>query len=199
MSKAYLVAYWEPDKGPVEGRNRRVHPTVMILFSTIHGSRLYGTATEHSDFDYYAVGLNVKTRQRIEGNQDTTIVELGDFINQVGKGVPQALEALYSPYKVWGGWAGVAGGNAGGWRPYLERLRPGGSTAWHTYRRTIAAFEAAGKPWHAARLEYNLWEMGQGGGLGRFNPRLPPLVAQLIREGKQRYLAEKNFRSLGEN
>lgn len=73
-----------------------------VLLSTVHGSNLYGLATSMSDLDNYVVVSEsqgkVKPKQTIIDNVDTTVIGFNIFMKQVYEGVPQALEALYSPY-----------------------------------------------------------------------------------------------------
>ena len=69
----------------------------MILLQTIHGSRLSGLARPDSDWDWYTVVDNGKTRQRISGDQDKLTVTLDDFLNHVADGEVAALCALWSP------------------------------------------------------------------------------------------------------
>ena len=68
------------------------------LLRSIHGSHLYGLAHANSDNDTYIVvdqGTR-RAKQKIVGKEDVTVLTLGEFARQIHKGVPQALEALYS-------------------------------------------------------------------------------------------------------
>lgn len=73
-----------------------------ILFRTIHGSRLYGLAHEGSDYDWYTVIDKPRTKKAkyathsIVGSQDSNVVDFGTWVNFCQKGVPQALEAMFS-------------------------------------------------------------------------------------------------------
>lgn len=70
----------------------------MRVLHTIHGSRLYGTHHENSDWDWYTVVPGkVKPHQTIVNGKDSVVIGLDPFLSLCGKGVPQALEALWSP------------------------------------------------------------------------------------------------------
>lgn len=72
-----------------------------VLFATVHGSYLYGTAHENSDLDFYVVVQEGKNSQKVyDDNTDVLKVSLEKFLSLVNAGSHQAVEALYSPYKV---------------------------------------------------------------------------------------------------
>lgn len=124
-----------------------------VLLSTVHGSHLYGLAREHSDLDTYIVVSDnngkVKPQQTIIDNHDTTLIGLSAFMKQIHKGVPQALEALYSPY------ADIDD------LPFRNFYYCNSSEVVNTYLRTMKSFmldtrhEYKYKK-HALRLTYNL-------------------------------------------
>lgn len=74
------------------------------LLTVKHGSHLYGLATATSDVDLYTVYDFYNTRyrpmrqvrQRIEDETDHVKISLEKYKEQVQKGVPQALEALWA-------------------------------------------------------------------------------------------------------
>lgn len=72
-----------------------------LLFRTVHGSHLYGLAHAASDTDWYEVWDELpggrKAMQTISCGDDVVRVALDEFLAQLGKGVPQAVEALYAP------------------------------------------------------------------------------------------------------
>jgi predicted nucleotidyltransferase len=75
---------------------------MKILYKTIAGSRLYGLAHEASDWDYYTVVDRVvkkkaayHTHTIIDG-VDSQVVDFGTWVNDCQRGVPQALEAMFS-------------------------------------------------------------------------------------------------------
>lgn len=74
-----------------------------MLFKTLHGSHLYGLAHDGSDRDYYVV-LETQSKkkaryakQSIVDGIDTTTVDFGTWVNMCQSGVPQAIEAMFSP------------------------------------------------------------------------------------------------------
>lgn len=112
------------------------------LLRTIHGSHLYGMAHQDSDEDWYIVRLDGKSRQKVVDGVDTNVVTLEQFLKSIDKGVPQAVEALFSPY------AEVDPN----WGPFFYGLRPGNSLI-DTYRRTILNFGLNHGGRHGAALE----------------------------------------------
>jgi len=138
-----------------------------VLFKTVHGSHLYGLAHANSDEDWYTVVAPVKRKkykyatQTIVGDQDTMTVDLGTWLRLCDKGVPQALEAMFSRMPV---------------HDELTQLRRSyrvGSTAMRdTYYRTMENFVKAGdfkRKKHALRLYLNLKTAMK---YGTFNPTL---------------------------
>lgn len=72
----------------------------QVILSTVHGSHLYGLADQWSDKDRYTVYLSDNqrgSRDSINGLDDHKSQDLDTFLQHVAQGVPQALEALYSP------------------------------------------------------------------------------------------------------
>lgn len=84
----------------------------LTVLETVHGSHLYGLATPTSDLDTYRVvarraedysALEVrgsehfKTVQTIKDGDDVLVTNLSAFLRKCDEGVPQALEALFSP------------------------------------------------------------------------------------------------------
>lgn len=79
------------------------------LLLTAHGSHLYGLSHENSDKDFYRVidavpekneHGHVKKRngqQTVENDLDDTVFDLKTFMIHAYDGVPQALEAMFSP------------------------------------------------------------------------------------------------------
>lgn len=153
----------------------------MELMRTIHGSRLYNLHSENSDYDYYTVINTKRTRrakyakQSIVGNRDSVVVDLGTFMMLCDKGVPQALEAMFSPVAEF---------------DRLSALRNGyraGGRARDTYQRTIDNFLLSDDPKrhrHALRLSINLRDILW---YGRFNPRLSEIQADIITDLSQNW------------
>lgn len=131
------------------------------LFKTIHGSHLYGLDHAGSDQDWFSVVSDkIKTTHKIIGDQDVTVLSLDKFLYQAGKGNPQSLEAMFSPF------------------PQVDEIlylrsafRPNIPEAIHTYGRTIRNFSFGSykQQRHAIRLALNINDLYR---YGRFNPRL---------------------------
>lgn len=150
-----------------------------ILFSTPHGSHLYGLATPTSDRDFYTVvtrlphvahnGTRARyAKQTIKGQDDNFVIDLSTFMLLCEKGVPQALEAMFSRC------------------PTEDRITDlrfqyrVGTAVLPTYLRTIKSFIGAGdfkRRRHAFRLALNAADIAK---YGRFNPRLSEADAEWI-------------------
>lgn len=107
------------------------------VLRTIHGSHLYGLANEHSDNDNYEVFLGgYGTMKRYaeqhvdEHGEDLIVIHLDRFIQNVNRGAPQALEALFSTE------AYIDPRYA----PLLQALRPSRYATYDRYRRTALNF-----------------------------------------------------------
>lgn len=139
-----------------------------ILFKTIHGSRLYGLATLDSDWDYYTVVATKPHRRRkkyakqtIKDGIDSTVIDLSTFRVYCDMGIPQALEALFSPVAEIDMIA-----------DFRQNYRVDTAAMMAKYKDTINAFmhkPTYKKQRHALRLALNLTEALE---TGRFNPRL---------------------------
>lgn len=146
------------------------------LLTTVHGSRLYGLHHDNSDYDTYSVlhSSNKKyVEQALDGKADDFRVSLDKFLDMCRLGVPQALEALFSPYaEMDARYEALFGG-----------FRVGHTETAMRYRRTVRNFgfmfdvdeEVSGphpsfkRRRHAYRLTFNLSECLR---YGRFNPVL---------------------------
>lgn len=141
-----------------------------VLFSTPHGSHLYGLAHSGSDRDTYTVVTRLPhvaqrsraryARQTIRGDQDEFVIDFSTWLQLCEKGVPQALEAMFSP------------------QPTVDLIRSfraayrATPAVVPTYLRTITSFTRSGD-WkrrrHAARLALNVRSILRS---GRFNPEM---------------------------
>ena len=142
-----------------------------ILY-TVHGSHLYGLAHEHSDRDTYRVVLCDDKRyisHMVDDVSDSTVIHLVRFVQQVNKGVPQALEALYSRSAT----------HNTAYLPYLRSLRPDPYTVADTYWRTALNFAEGDfkQKRHAMRLVLNLHDFMR---YGSFNPQLTPAEVTFV-------------------
>lgn len=125
-----------------------------VVLSTVHGSNLYGLAHDKSDKDTYLV-LSDRTgstspTQIIHGEDDHLIIGFSNFMKQIYKGVPQALEAFYSPL------AEVDKISA-----YRSNYFCNSDQVVNTYLRTIKSFSLDERhsykyKRHALRLTFNL-------------------------------------------
>lgn len=141
----------------------------MKIFTTIHGSRLYGFERKGSDYDRFTVtdSLRLKASQRVIGDQDHVRMGLNLFLIRALGGSHQSVEALFSPLKEW--------------NPEFEHLKPFidnmvvcGAPVYQKYERTIKSFSFGDfkRRRHAARLSLNLASLRE---IGRFNPILPTI------------------------
>jgi hypothetical protein len=137
-----------------------------VLFRTIHGSRLYNMHHADSDYDYYTVVDRVEKKkikfaqQTIIDGVDSVVVDFGTWMSLVQKGVPQALEAMFSRQ--------AEVDRLGAFRASFRV----GSGAYETYLRTIKSFamqEDIKHKRHALRLAMNLHSIRH---FGYFNPTL---------------------------
>ncbi len=146
-----------------------------VLFTTVHGSKLYGLAHANSDDDFYTVVTKKETdsrygkqtraryaKQTIVGDLDTTVVDFGTWVEMCRKGVPQSLEAMFSTMAT---------------EDRIADFRASfrvGTEVYACYFDTIKSFalsedEGFKKRRHALRLALNLRDLGR---YGRFNPTL---------------------------
>lgn len=145
-----------------------------VLFKTVHGSKLYGLSHENSDDDFYTVVSKVKTAKarysthKINGTEDSVVVDFGTWLDQCRKGVPQALEAMFSD------------------KPLVDEigdLRSGfrvGTEVYDTYFRTMKSFALSDefkKRRHALRLGFSMRDIRRE---GRFNPTLTPMRIEVV-------------------
>lgn len=150
-----------------------------IVFTTIHGSRLYGFDHAGSDYDHFTVteSYTQRARQRTSGDDDHVTVGIVEFLTMAYGGSHQSVEALFSSVKQWGPAAGE-------WRAVLERSRVTGGDVFAKYERTIKAFCYGDlkRRRHAVRLSINLSQLRED---GTIRPRLDD-----YERGKCGWLAE---------
>lgn len=155
-----------------------------LIFSTVHGSRLYGLDHSESDMDIFEVTTSHanKARHRVSANGiDRVSVGMDTYLARVFEGSHQAVEALFSPYKTWG-----TGDHARFYRSYLEGMRVTGRQVFEKYERTIHTFCFGDfkRRRHAARLALNLADLRVE---GRFNPVLTPANKRYIGLAAERH------------
>ena len=144
------------------------------LFKTVHGSHLYGLAHAGSDLDYYTVVEKVPSkkkkyaRQSVVDRLDSTVLDLPTWLNQCAAGVPQALEAMFSPMPVHSS------------IEYLRGSYRANTGCWERFLRTVKSFslqEDLKSRRHSARLALEFNSMARH---GRFNPVLTEQQKSLV-------------------
>lgn len=138
-----------------------------MIFSTIHGSKLYGLDHGESDTDLYEVYEGASTTLTHRKDEDLDIVSgsLTAFLLRAYSGSHQSCEALFSPVKEW------QPGMEAKWGAMIANVVIAGGDVYEKYERTIRNFcyGTHKERRHAVRLSYNLQELRQ---VGRFNPVL---------------------------
>lgn len=140
---------------------------MSTIFTTAHGSRLYGFWHAGSDYDSYTVTDQRGTglRQSVNGDSDRVVVGIDRFLGLAAGGSHQSCEALFSPVKQWSsGYGAVA------WRRLIESHVVYGAEVFAKYERTIRKFCYGDfkRRRHAVRLASNLADLRKW---GRFNPQ----------------------------
>lgn len=158
-----------------------------LIFSTVHGSHLYGLAHEGSDRDWYEVyeGKSHKLHQSVTLGDDTVTGTLEAFLIRAASGSHQSVEAIFSQEKVW------APGMEEKWGALVSGFRVTGGDAFAKYERTIKKFCFGDfkRRRHACRLALNLADLRES---GRFNPRLSE-SAVLLCNGYAKVLEGKDL------
>jgi predicted nucleotidyltransferase len=170
-----------------------------VILRTEHGSHLYGLAGPQSDYDYYEIYefLNKRYRprkqaaQNINDDQDVVALSVDRFESLCLKGVPQAVEVLFSPPEAWvhveEGWHGIA-------NHIKEQLPNHMPTILDTYRRTALNFHKgdAKQQRHAFRLVLNAKELQHGA----MHARLTPDQIALVNSYTNAFDSDAKFKDL---
>lgn len=150
-----------------------------LVFETVHGSRLYGLAHEDSDHDLFRVVTDraTKSRHYKDGDLDVTEVGLSLFLERAASGSHQAVEAMFSPYKIWGDESH---------KEVIESYVVYGTDVVEKYERTIKKFCHGDfkQRRHALRLALNLAGLRKR---GRFYPVLSEWEVSMISDFATRY------------
>lgn len=150
--------------------------TSSLIFSTIHGYRLYGLQKADSDFDIFNVttsndrGMKHRVNSESPGVVvDTTEAGLDTFLRMANSGSHQSVEALFSTRKVW---------NMREYEPMLSGAFVCGPEVFGKYERTIRAFSYGDfkRRRHAVRLSMNLRDLRD---IGRFDPEMDSMQVSL--------------------
>ena len=141
--------------------------TVLLLTPT--GSRLYGTHRPDSDHDFWAVVLEgVKPSHEVVGEEDVAVIPLSHFQKMIANGVPQALEALWSPKATF----------HPAWEAYMKGMKP---NVWNAKYRHLAPQGTSvvqKERMHRARLSLQWLQMAA---FGQFNPSLEGEFLELVK------------------
>lgn len=173
-----------------------------VILRTEHGSHLYGLARPDSDYDYYEIYdfLNQRYRpkkqalQRIENDLDEVKISLERFTDICFKGVPQAIEVLFSPPEAWvyeSGWLDVSA-------QIKSELGNHMPAVLETYRRTALNFfystkDPEKKRRHAFRLLLNANELKASGAM---HSRLNTEQVELINWLTTSFSSEEKFKDM---
>jgi hypothetical protein len=138
----------------------------QIIFTTVHGSHLYGLAHAGSDRDVFVVTTSERTGANHNNGPELDSLTIGitTFLTYAASGSHQSLEAMFSPVKEWGP-------AAARFRPIIDGFRAGGAAVTIKYERTIRkfCFGTFKQRRHAVRLSLNLEQMRAE---FRFDPQL---------------------------
>ena len=132
-----------------------------VILGTVHGSYLYGTAHKDSDLDLYVVVENGKNKSKVVHGQDVQIMNMKTFVRLAEEGSHQAVESLYSPYKVFK--------EDTPYKEYINSIRPSQYNFWKKCHSAAKAFYHQGieqnnkkKLRHSKRLEQAAQDMMDG-------------------------------------
>lgn len=133
-----------------------------VIFTTVHGSRLYGFDHAGSDHDTFVVttSRSTKPEHTIDGADDRVVMGINRFLLLAMSGSHQSVEALYSPVKEW-----THAGRV--YRPLISAVSVYGGDVFEKYERTIRKFCYGDfkRRRHAVRLSLNLRELREFGRL----------------------------------
>lgn len=140
-----------------------------VIFSTVHGSHLYGLAGPNSDVDSFTVTTSDArhARQNKIGEADSTFIGWDTWLEYVFSGSHQSVEALFSRRKVW-----TDDDVRRAYEPMLDGMRITGGDVLAKYGRTVTKFAHAQdfkRRRHACRLWLNMQDLRWD---GRFEPEM---------------------------
>jgi hypothetical protein len=160
------------------------------IFSTVHGSHLYGLAKEDSDMDVFTVTDSTSPRayQTVLHGLDSTTVGLNTFLVRALGGSHQSVEALFSPYKIWNP-------DFEQFKPFIENAVVCGPAVYEKYERTVRKFCFGDfkRRRHAVRLRWNLRDLRV---MGRFNPVMTEAEKRKATDVAKRMEGEELWKSL---
>lgn len=162
-----------------------------VIFTTPHGSRLYGLAHEGSDYDTFTVtDGSARMRQHTDGTTDVTSVGIYTLLRYAMGGSHQSAEAIFSRQKEWNPDLRAQ------WEPMIEGIRLGGPEVLRKYRRTVVkfAFGDFKRRRHACRLMWNAVSMET---TFRFDPTMTAQAVVHANELAEKYEGESLIERLG--
>jgi hypothetical protein len=144
-----------------------------VLFSTPHGSHLYGMAHAGSDRDIFTVTASTSrtARQTISGGDDVTEMGFAIFAEYAKLGSLQSLEAMFSPMAT-----------VDAFPAFRASFYADGTRVMDRYVKKVRQFAREPKfksRRHALRLLLNLRDLQR---YGRFDPRLSERQIEMITE-----------------
>lgn len=157
--------------------------TSDTLLLTVHGSHLYGLNHAESDMDFYRVVSTPPPKnqfgdvrkknglQTVEGGLDDAVFDFKTFVIHAYNGVPQALEAMYSPVAT----IDVLEAYRAGFRASVQSM----STRYIHAIEKFASFEFKRRR-HSLRYALNLRQAIANN--GRFDPVLSDIDKDMITE-----------------
>ena len=162
-----------------------------IIFTSVHGSRLYGLDHEGSDRDSIIVyGDKRKARHKHVGKDDTIHIGLADLLDKAFSGAPQFVEAVFSHQKEW---------TNTDWRPMFDSFRVPVSAVRAKYMRTIRAFigtDTQKSRQHAVRLGVALRDLRRNNGW--YSPTLTADDVALVKSTALAYRDEELLQQIEE-
>lgn len=139
--------------------------TDQIVFTTVHGSRLYGLNHADSDDDSMIVYNDKRKPLHVKrGDLDVIHVGLPWLLDNAYKGSVQFVEAVFSHDKVW---------TDPSWRPMFDTMRIPVAAVRETFTRTIRTFvhmDTQKSRQHAVRLGLALHDIRVNDGW--YDPKL---------------------------
>jgi predicted nucleotidyltransferase len=172
------------------------------VLKCLHGSHLYGLARPDSDLDYYEIydfynrryRPKKQSSQKIVGQLDEVKITLDRYIDLCFKGVPQAVEVLFSPEETWvieNDWLNISSQIKSELRNHMPAIL-------ETYKRTALNFffskkDGEKKKRHAFRLLLNASELKVS---GQMHTRLVGEQVELIDELSTSFKSEEKFKDM---
>lgn len=159
-----------------------------IIFTTVHGSHLYGLAHEGSDQDSMIVYRDSREPvHKKSGDDDVIHVGLAPLLRYAEGGSHQYIEGLFSEKKIW---------HDDSYKALIDGFRIPPANIREKYRRTIhrLCFGTEKHRRHAIRLAFFFRNLELGD--GRANPTLTGTERILLRSIASRWEGESLYKFL---